>query len=148
MVFGPLRCVLRSCNCHESAGVSFYGTGFHVAIRGVNSIKCRYAWKHTEVPMWFSIVAPTAWRCGRMCLRVQAEPAGSQRRIALPVPALNAEPNASSCSLICPPATCGITQNTCVALTVAGNVSAGGKPPVREVGLYLRWSWSIWTKSG
>jgi hypothetical protein len=63
MVFSPLRCVLRPCNCHESAGVPFYGTDFHVAIRGVNSFQGRYAWKNTEVPMWFSIVASTAWRC-------------------------------------------------------------------------------------
>ena len=63
MVFSPRRRVLRPCNCHESAGVPFYRTGFHVAIRGVNSFQCRYAWEHAEVPMRFSIVAPTTWRC-------------------------------------------------------------------------------------
>jgi hypothetical protein len=62
VVFSPRRRVLRPCNCHESAGVPFYRTGLHLAIRGVNSFQCRYAWKHTEIPMRFSIVAPTTWR--------------------------------------------------------------------------------------
>jgi hypothetical protein len=62
VVFSSRRRVLRPCNCHESARVPFYRTGFHLAIRGVNSFQCRYAWKHTEIPMRFPIVAPTTWR--------------------------------------------------------------------------------------
>jgi hypothetical protein len=53
--------ILRSCNRHERAGVSFFGTNLRAAIGSVNLF---FAWQHSrnqaEIAVLFSVVAPAA----------------------------------------------------------------------------------------